>query len=86
MNIRIEERALNVGEKFVLQKEKNPTVRSIAKELGVSKSTIHKDVSERLKECNLSLYKEVQEILEKNTNERHLRGGEATKIKYLRKG
>lgn len=86
MNIRIEERALNVGEKFVLQKENNPTVRSIAKELGVSKSTIHKDVSERLKECNLSLYKEVQEILEKNTNERHLRGGEATKIKYLRKG
>lgn len=86
MNIRIEERALNVGEKFVLQKEQNPTVRSIAKELGVSKSTIHKDVSERLKECNLSLYKEVQEILEKNTNEKHLRGGEATKIKYLRKG
>lgn len=86
MNIRIEERVLNVGEKFVLQKEKNPTIRSIAKELGLSKSTIHKDVSERLKECNLSLYKEVQEILEKNTNERHLRGGEATKIKYLRKG
>lgn len=86
MNIRIEERALNVGEKFVLQKENNPTVRSIAKELGLSKSTIHKDVSERLKECNLSLYKEVQEILEKNTKERHLRGGEATKIKYLRKG
>lgn len=86
MNIRIEERVLNVGEKFVLQKEKNPTIRSIAKELGLSKSTIHKDVSERLKECNLSLYKEVQEILEKNTNERHLRGGEAIKIKYLRKG
>lgn len=86
MNIRIEERVLNVGEKFVLQKEKNPTIRSIAKELGLSKSTIHKDVSERLKECNLSLYKEVQEILEKNTNERHLRGGETIKIKYLRKG
>lgn len=85
MNIRIEERVLNVGEKFVLQKEQNPTVRSIAKEFNVSKSTIHKDVSERLKECNLSLYKEVQEILEKNIEERHLRGGEATKIKYLRR-
>ena len=85
MNIRIEQRVLSIGERFVLQKEQNPTVRSIAYEYGISKSTVHKDVTKRLRECDRSLYTEVQKILEKNTEERHIRGGEATKRKYLKK-
>lgn len=85
MNINIEQRVLSIGERFVLQKEQNPTVRSIAFEYGISKSTAHKDLTKRLKECDKSLYTEVQKILEKNTDERHIRGGEATKRKYLRK-
>lgn len=83
MNIRLEKRVLNFAEKFVLQKDKNPTVRSFAKEEGWSKSTVHKDLTERLKECDKSLYNEVQEILQKNKDERHIRGGEATRQKCL---
>lgn len=83
MNLKIEQRVLNVGEKFVLQKEQNPTVRSIAQEFGWSKSTIHKDIVERLKECDNSLYNEVNEILQKNKEEKNIRGGDATKKKYL---
>jgi len=84
MNIEIEKRVLDLGEKFVLQKDFNPTVRSIAKQEKISKSTVHKDM-ERLKECNLELYYEVRKILEKNKEERHIRGGEATKQKCLKK-
>lgn len=83
MNIEIKERALNLGEKFVLQKESNPTVRSIAQQENISKTTVHKDLTERLKECNLKLYNEVNEILQKNKEERYIRGGEATRQKYL---
>lgn len=83
MNIEIERRVLSLGEKFVLQKDKNPTVRSMAKIEKRSKSTIHKDLTERLKECDMNLYNEVNEILQKNKNERHIRGGEATKQKCL---
>lgn len=61
----------------------NATVRSAAGKFGISKSTVHKDVTERLKNVNRGLYNEVKEILEKNKAERHLRGGEATKMKYL---
>ncbi len=64
--------------------EKGATVRNAAKKFGVSKSTIHKDVSERLKRINPVLYKEVKAVLEKNKQERHLRGGAATKEKYAR--
>ena len=75
----IEERAVIVA-KYIL--EKNTTVRQTAKTFGVSKSTIHKDVTERLEEINPSLALEVKRVLEKNKLERHLRGGMATKLKY----
>ncbi len=58
------------------------TVRTAAKIFGVSKSTIHKDVSERLKKIDKILYKKVKKVLDKNLSERHLRGGEATKKKF----
>ena len=79
MRSHIEERALVVA-KYIL--EKNTTVRQTAKTFGVSKSTIHKDVTERLEEINPTLAKEVKMVLEKNKSERHIRGGMATKLKY----
>lgn len=63
--------------------ENNATVRSAAKQFGISKSTVHKDVTQTLKTVNKSLYLDVKSVLEKNKEERHLRGGEATKNKYL---
>ncbi|GAE31316.1 stage III sporulation protein D [Halalkalibacter hemicellulosilyticusJCM 9152] len=62
--------------------ESKKTVRTIAKEFGVSKSTVHKDLTERLPEINPELANEVKEILEYHKSIRHLRGGEATKVKY----
>ena len=62
--------------------EHNATVRQTAKQFGVSKSTVHKDVSQRLKYVNMSLYKDVKKVLETNKSERHIRGGLATKKKY----
>lgn len=58
------------------------TVRTAAKSFGISKSTVHKEVTERLRTVNAGLYLEAREILEKNKAERHLRGGEATKKRY----
>ena len=75
----IEERAIVVA-KYIL--EKNTTVRQTAKTFGVSKSTIHKDVTERLEEINPNLAKEVKMVFEKNKSERPIRGGLATKLKY----
>lgn len=75
----LEKRALQLGEFMVSQKA---TVRKAAKYFGVSKSTVHKDVSERLKLVNSSLYREVKKILEINKAQRHIRGGYATKNKY----
>ena len=63
--------------------EHNATVRQTAKQFGVSKSTVHKDVSERLKKISPTLYKQVNDVLQLNKAERHIRGGQATKIKYL---
>lgn len=60
----------------------NATVRAAAKEFGVSKSTVHTDVSERLKKINPSLYKQVRKVLDLNKAERHFRGGIATREKY----
>ena len=60
------------------------TVRTAAKHFGISKSTVHKDVACKLKYLNPSLYEEVKHLLEKNKMERHLRGGEATRQKYLK--
>ena len=77
--ITIEERAINLGRYIIETKE---TVRSTAKKFGISKSTVHKDVSDRLLKINPILAKEVRKILDENKAERHLRGGMATKLKY----
>ena len=63
--------------------EHNATVRQTAKQFGVSKSTVHKDVTERLLLINPSLAGEARKILDTNKSERHIRGGLATKEKYL---
>ena len=60
----------------------NATVRQAAAKFGISKSTVHKDVTEKLKQENKGLYSEIKQLLEKNRCERHLRGGAATKTKY----
>ena len=65
--------------------ENKATVRATAAYFGISKSTVHKDVSQKLKYINLSLYNDAKEILDINKSERHLRGGEATKKKYMNK-
>jgi putative DeoR family transcriptional regulator (stage III sporulation protein D) len=75
----VEERAAMLGEYII---ESKATVRSAAKKFGISKSTVHKDVSQRLKNVNPVLYKEVREILEINKRQRHIRGGIATRHKY----
>ena len=74
------ERCEVLGEYIV---ETNATVRETAKKFSVSKSTVHKDVTEKLYHVNRQLYRSVKSVLEKNKAERHLRGGEATKHKYL---
>lgn len=58
------------------------TVRAAGEVFGISKSTVHKDITEKLKKCDPALYRSVKKILNKNKSERHIRGGEATKIKY----
>ena len=64
--------------------ENKTTVRGVAKEFGVSKSTVHKDITDNLQKTNKTLYNKVKQILEHNKNERHIRGGEATKQKFLK--
>ena len=76
-----EERTVLAAEYII---ENGTTVRAAAKKFGVSKSTVHKDVSERLKHLNPNLYSEVKAVLEKNKQERHIRGGKATKEKYAK--
>lgn len=78
----IKERTIKIG-KYIVETRK--TVRMIAKEFGVSKSTVHKDLTERLPKINQDLASEVKKILEYHKAIRHLRGGEATKQKYIRK-
>lgn len=63
----------------------NDTVRDIAKIFKVSKSTVHKDLHDRLKNINIRLYNEVNNILKYHTDIRHIRGGESTRLKYLNK-
>lgn len=77
----IEERVIELAN-YIL--ETNATVRHTAKKFHVSKSTVHKDVSERLQKINPTLSKQVQKILDANKSERHIRGGMATKEKYLK--
>lgn len=76
----IEERALEMGNYIIQEKA---TVRQTAKNFGVSKSTVHKDVTERLQQINPSLAAEARKILDLNKSERHIRGGLATREKYL---
>ncbi len=75
----IERRAVELAEYII---ENRTTVRAAAVHFGVSKSTVHKDIVDRLRVYNITLYKQVKEILEQNKAERHLRGGEATRRKY----
>lgn len=75
----IEQRVLEVSN-YIL--ETGATVRQVGRIFGVSKSTVHKDVTERLPNLNRHIAREIKTILEKNKAERHLRGGEATRKKY----
>lgn len=75
----IEERVTLIASYII---DNNATVRQAAKEFGVSKSTVHKDVTERLEELNSVLCDRVRAVLEINKAERHIRGGEATRKKY----
>lgn len=75
----IEERSVELAHYIIESKD---TVRGAAKKFGISKSTVHKDVSERLKKINPSLARQVRVILDENKAERHIRGGMATKMKY----
>lgn len=77
--VSIEERAIKLAHYIIDSKD---TVRGAAKKFGISKSTVHKDVSERLKKINPSLAREVRRILDENKAERHIRGGMATKLRY----
>ncbi|MBN7773994.1 sporulation transcriptional regulator SpoIIID [Clostridium aminobutyricum] len=77
----IEERVLELA-RYIL--DTNSTVRSTAKKFRVSKSTVHKDITERLLEINPGLAAEVKAVLDNNKAERHIRGGLATKEKYMK--
>ena len=76
----IEERAVEIADYII---ENNATVRQTAKQFRISKSTVHKDVTERLAQVNPSLAAETRKVLDINKSERHIRGGMATKEKYL---
>jgi putative DeoR family transcriptional regulator (stage III sporulation protein D) len=78
----IEERAIEIANYII---ENNATVRQTAKKFGVSKSTVHMDVTNRLPKLNPALANEARDILAVNKSERHIRGGLATKEKYLHK-
>ncbi len=78
----IEERTILLANYII---ENKSTVRNAAKKFCISKSTVHKDITERLKTINPRLAKSVHKILEENKAERHIRGGMATKQKYLLK-
>ena len=77
----IEQRACELAVYII---ENGATVRAAAHHFGISKSTVHKDISERLYHCNKLLYSEVRKILDLNKAQRHIRGGQATKNKYAR--
>jgi len=81
LKIQPDQRAAALGQYII---ENRSTVRAAAKKFGISKSTVHKDVSERLKREDPALYAQVKDILEINKKERHIRGGLATKEKYAK--
>ena len=75
----VEERAVELGE-YIL--ENQATVRTAAKKFGISKSTVHKDVAQRLQYIDPALYQKVKQVLDVNKAQRHIRGGMATRMKY----
>lgn len=75
----IEERVLDVARYII---ETKSTIRKTAGKFGVSKSTVHKDITERLHKINPQIANEAKSVLDLNKSERHIRGGEATKLKY----
>lgn len=79
MNDLVEQRAIDIARYIV---ETGCTVRTAAKKFGVSKSTVHKDITSRLAEIDKFLYNEVNKVMQTNKAQRHIRGGEATKRKY----
>ena len=79
MNKDLEERACQLA---VYMIETGATVRAAARHFGISKSTVHKTLTQRLRQCNYPLYLQVRRVLDKNKSERHIRGGMATKRKY----
>ena len=79
MRTTIEERACDLAAWII---DNRATVRAAAKRFQVSKSTVHKDMTERLEQIDRNLYQEVRVVLEQNKAERHLRGGDATRRKY----
>ena len=79
MHTNIEERACDLAV-YIIENKAN--VRAAAKQFGISKSTVHKDLTERLKTVNPALYHQVRELLDINKAERHIRGGMATRRKY----
>lgn len=80
MKAYIEQRAIEVGEYII---KSRATVRETAKKFGISKSTVHKDLTDRLVKINPQLAKDAKLILDINKSERHIRGGMATRKKYL---
>ena len=78
----IEDRACALA---VYMIETGATVRAAAQHFGISKSTVHKDLSQRLPHCSKSLYDQVRHVLDLNKAQRHIRGGQATREKYSRK-
>lgn len=82
-NISIEERAVKLAHYIIDSKD---TVRGAAKKFGVSKSTVHKDITDRIIKINKNLAIEVRKVLDENKAERHIRGGMATKLKYEKLG
>ena len=78
----IEERTIEVANYII---ENKCTVRAAATHFNISKSTIHKDISERLAKINKVLYSNIRDILDENKSQRHIRGGNATREKYLNK-
>jgi len=78
----IEERAVEIANYII---DSNATVRQTAKKFGISKSTVHKDVTDRLMLINPSLAMQARAVLDVNKSERHIRGGMATKEKYMQK-
>ena len=78
----IEERAIEIANYII---KYNATVRQTAKQFGISKSTVHKDLAYKLRIINPTMYDMVKSVLDINKSERHIRGGEATRKKYMRK-